>query len=102
MPPLGPSVLDTELLVKRIGIMERQHAALMAAFAPEEVLDIDYEEINADLAGTAAKLRRYLDAPEKPFNVPFEKATSDDLREAVVNYDEVMARLNGTDYVRFL
>lgn len=98
LPPPGPSVLDPELLVKRIAIMERQHAALMTAFAPGDVLDIDYEEINADLAAAAAKLRRYLDVPEKPFKVPFEKATPDDLRTAIVNYDEVLARLSGTAY----
>jgi len=102
LPPPGPSVLDAELLVKRIGIMERQHAALMTAFAPEEVLDIDYEEINGALDDAVRRLRDYLDVPQKEYKVPFVKATPDSLDEAITNFDEVMARLRDTNFARFL
>lgn len=101
-PLLGPSVLDPDLLVRRIGMMERTHDALMAAFAPSEVLDIEYEALNADLPGTVERARRYLDMPQKPFDVPFVKATPDDLESAIVNYDAVVAKLRATSYARFL
>jgi len=102
LPPPGPSVLDPELLVKRIGIMERQHAALMTAFAPGDVLDIDYEEINGALDDAVRRLRDYLDVPQKEYKVPFVKATPDSLDEAITNFDEVMARLRDTNFARFL
>ncbi|HTT97341.1 MAG TPA: hypothetical protein VMF58_04790 [Rhizomicrobium sp.] len=95
----GPSALDPDLLIKRIGIMERQHQALMSAFAPEEVLDIEYEEINSALDAVVRRVREYLDMPQKAYDVPFIKATPNDLRAAIVNYDEVMERLALNNYV---
>ncbi len=96
--PLGPSPLDPELLVKRIGIMERQHRALMEAFPAPQVLDLEYEAINADLPKAVERLRRHLGIPQAPYAVPFEKATPDDLRAAIVNYEAVRARLAQDGY----
>jgi len=101
-PLLGPSVLDPDLLVKRIGMMERTHGALMQAFAPHEVLDVEYEAINAGLPAVVEQVRRHLGIAQKPFDVPFVKATPDDLESAIVNYDAVVAKLTGTPYARFL
>jgi LPS sulfotransferase NodH len=98
----GPSILDVDLLLKRIGIMEQKHLALMAAFAPEDVLDIEYEEINTTLDGVIRRVRDYLDMPQKPYDVPFIKATPDRLEDAVANYDIVRTRLNATPYACFL
>ena len=74
----------------------------MQAFAADEVLDIEYEAINADLSGAIAQVRRHPDLPHKPFDVPFVKATPDDLESAIVNYDAVVAKLKSTPYARFL
>jgi len=98
MAPPEPSALDIDLLLKRIGIMEQKHHALMAAFAPEEVLDIEYEEINTALDDVVRRVRDYLDVPQKPYEVPFIKATPDKLKDAIVNYADVRTRLAETVY----
>ena len=98
----GPSALDVDLLFKRIGIMEQKHQALMAAFAPEEVLDIEYEEINIALDEVARRVRDYLEVPQKSYDVPFLKATPDRLEDAIVNYDDVLARLRASPYGCFV
>jgi len=97
-PTLGPSTIDPDLLMKRIGIMEGCDRRLTDAFAPAETLDIEYEDIDASLDAVVRRLRDYLDVPQVPFKVPFDKATPDRLDEAIVNYDEVRVRLAGTDY----
>jgi len=102
MEPPGPMALDIDLLLKRIAIMERQHQALMSAFAPEDVLDIEYEEINSALDDVVQRVRDYLGVPQKAYDVPFIKATPDRLEDALVNYDEVVAKLGYTDFARFL
>jgi len=102
MEPPAPSVLDVDLLLKRIGIMERQHDALMAALTPDEVLDIEYEDINAALADVVQRVRDYLDVPQKAYDVPFIKATPDNLEQAVLNYDVVVAKLRESGFARFL
>jgi LPS sulfotransferase NodH len=95
-PTLGPSAIDPDLLVKRIGIMDQCDRRLMQAFAPAETLDIAYEDIAASLDAVVARVRDYLDVPQTPFKVPFDKATPDRLEDAIVNFDEVRARLAGT------
>lgn len=98
-PPMGPTHLDPGALLKRIGIMEEQHKRLMGAFLDEPVLDIEYEEINGSLVSVVARLRRYLDLPDKRFTVPFVKATPDDLSEAIANFGEIRTRLAGTPWL---
>lgn len=93
-----PSTLDVDLLLKRIGIMEQKHQSLMAAFAPDEVLDIEYEEINAALDDVVRRVRDYLAIPQKTYDVPFLKATPDRLEDAIVNYKDVRVRLAETAY----
>lgn len=87
--PLGPVALDPEVLLRRIGHMSRARAALLDLFRPEEVLDVEYERLLADLPAVVADTRRHLGLPARPFDVPFRKATPDDLRAALSNYEEV-------------
>jgi hypothetical protein len=96
--PLGRAPIDPELLVKRIGIMETCDRRLMQAFGANEVLDIDYEDVNTALDATATRVRDYLGVPQTPYKVPYDKATPDDLGEAITNFDEIVARLANTAY----
>ncbi len=101
-PTLGPSTIDPDLLIKRIAIMEGCDRRLTAAFAPAESLDIEYEDIDASLDAVVGRLRDYLAVPQVPFKVPFDKATPDRLEEAIVNFDQVRARLAATAYAQQL
>jgi len=95
---LGAGAIDPALLLKRLAIMERCDARLTALFAPEETLDIAYEELAAALAPAIARVRAHLGVPETPFRVPFDKATPDRLADAIVNLDAVRQALKGTRY----
>lgn len=97
-PLLGPSTIDPDILLKRIKIMETCDRRLMDAFDADEVLDIEYEDINAALDVVVARLREYLEVPQAPFRVPFEKATPDMLEKAIVNFEDVRAKLAQTPY----
>jgi hypothetical protein len=96
--PLGPSVVDSDLLLKRIQIMAEWHSKLVSTFAGHEVLDIEYEEINGSLEETVRRLQSFLDLPHGPFRVTFDKATPDNLAETVLNFGEIRDRLAGTPY----
>jgi hypothetical protein len=97
--PLGPTEINPTDLLWRIEAMERARTALMHAFGPDEVLDLEYEQINGDLPDVVARVRAHLDLPDgKPFRVPFIKATPDDLAEVVSNYAAVQRSLQGTRY----
>jgi len=96
--PLGPSIVNSDLLLKRIQIMAEWHSKLVSAFADHEVLDIEYEEINGSLEETVRRLRDFLGLPHGPFRVTFDKATPDNLAETVLNLSEIRDRLTGTPY----
>jgi LPS sulfotransferase NodH len=96
--PLGRAPIDPELLVKRIGIMEACDRRLMQAFDADAVFDIDYEDVNTALDATAVRVRDYLSVPQAPYKVPYDKATPDELSDAITNFDAVVARLADTAY----
>jgi hypothetical protein len=78
--------------------METQHRRLMAIFPRSDVLEIEYEEINTSLQRVVRRLRKYLGVPQNDFDVPFEKATPDDLRLAISNFSEIKKHLLDTPY----
>lgn len=97
--PLGPISVDPGLLQARLKAAERAHGALMDMFRSEDVLDIEYDEINTRLAAVVHRLRDWLRLENSPeFKVAYKKATPDDLRAAVTNFDELSAALAGTPY----
>jgi hypothetical protein len=95
---LGRIRLDPDTLQKRIVLIDSLQRKLMAAFPGEKVLDIEYEEINTEIRKTVQRVRRYLDLPRAPFEVPFRKATPDALCEAIENFAELRERLSGTPW----
>jgi hypothetical protein len=96
--PLGPCMVDADLLLARIRIMDEWHSKLVSAFRDSAVLDIEYEEINSSLEETVRRLRDFLGVPHGPFRVAFDKATPDNLAETVLNFSEIRDRLTGTPY----
>lgn len=100
--PLGPTRIDPELLMERIALMEGAQARLMDAFAPDEVLDVEYEEIRGDVAGVTARMRAHIGLPDTPYEIAHSKFTPDDLKAAIANYEDVARRLAGTPYQAML
>jgi hypothetical protein len=100
--PLGSTEIDPDVLLKRIGIMVENQEALMAAFSQQDVLDIEYEEIQSSLDNVVTRLRVSLGLPSMPYRVPFEKATPNKLSDAIANFSEVRMRLAATPYADYL
>jgi LPS sulfotransferase NodH len=95
---LGPSHIDPDLFIKRVGLMQTMHLRLMSDFKHDAVLDIEYEEINSSLPEVVERLRDHLGVPQRPYKVSFEKATPDDLSIAVENLSALRARLTDTPF----
>jgi hypothetical protein len=102
--PLGPSIIEPALLLKRIAIMEREQNKMMSIVPSEaQVYEIEYTAVANDLQQLAGAMLDFLGLPRKrQFNIPFEKATPEDLREAIVNYEAVRQVLAQTPYSEFL
>ncbi len=100
--PLGATPIDPDLLVRRIEIMAEYQSRMMRAFVGQDVLDIEYEELNCELERAVDRARRFLDLPNKQFSIPFEKATPDNLLEAIPNFEQIEARLRGTAFANQL
>ena len=95
---MGATEIDPRVLLERIAIMADAHRRLMDAFAPDQVFDIEYEEINQNLTETVIRVRDYIGVPQTPFELRFRKMTPDSLDEAVINLTAVRAALAGTPY----
>jgi len=63
------------------------------------VLKIVYEELLTDKTSTLAKIFSFLKIPNKAVQEKTIKNTSDDLREVVLNLDELRAHYAGTPYL---
>ncbi|UWQ21517.1 sulfotransferase [Jannaschia sp. W003] len=103
----GPTALDPALLLHRAGAFEIRSRAMhdyLAALIPaERVIHVEYADLSADPEGTIRGIADHVGValPDR-FALPHRKATSDDLREDVLNYDEVRAAAAGTPFERFL
>lgn len=92
----GATRLDPDTFLRRISLIESLQQKLMAEFAPETVLDVEYEEINRNISDVVRRTREFLELPQKLFRIPFVKATPDAPSEAVENYAELRECLSGT------
>ncbi|MHC4216937.1 MAG: hypothetical protein ACYSU7_00620 [Planctomycetota bacterium] len=61
-------------------------------------LSIYFEDLLLDARATVDRVCSFLDVPPEPVQGGSLKNTSDDLREAIVNFDELRARYVGTEY----
>ncbi len=99
--------IDVEELMARIrrrDVTEERIGAFCEQFETEP-LEIWYEDLLADVRATLERVGSFLgfeltqDAQERS---EVRKVTSDDLRDAIANFDEVEKALEGTDYQRLL
>jgi len=100
--PLGPSHVPLEILSRRIEIMKTQQDLMMVGFVGLDTLEIEYEEINSNLETTYRRLSDFLCFSANSYAVPFVKATPDDLRSAVSNYEEICESLRDGPYAAYL
>jgi len=100
--PLEPVAIDPEMLLSRVRVAESQQQRLMESFDGQDVLDIEYEEIRCSLHAVVARLRGFLELPDNEFTLKFDKATPDELREAIPNFLEIRDRLSHTAYQMYL
>jgi LPS sulfotransferase NodH len=61
-------------------------------------LKIVYEELLVDKQGVLDKIFAFLNIPSKPVQEKTLKNTSDDLRDAVLNFDQLRSQYAGTIY----
>ena len=95
--PLGPTRLDAEKLIEVISIMRRSQGELLASFERCDVADVEYEQLNGDLGAAVRRIADFLDMTLRPYEVPFRKATANDLSTVVLNHDEIVAAVAALD-----
>ena len=108
------SVVDPDALLEGIRnyetfLLSLQKLNSVAQRIGVSTLTIDYEDILADKQEVFNRFFRAIghnpaeEEIERLSGVSrFEKQSSDDLREMIINYDDICARLNDTPYRRFL
>jgi len=106
----GPSVIDVKCLRRYLNSYEnclKMHRLMRAAADKKEVPYgiIAYEDILNDKAGTFTKFFERIGVPVSSDMLAdtlekgrYKKSTSDNLREALINYEEVLEYFRGTRY----
>lgn len=98
--PLEPIHVEPERLVRAI----RQREGFQAAIRPYvdglklRKLHVDYEDLLADQGKVTDQVLGFLDLDVFPLTSAVQKTTPDNLRSAVLNYDELRAHFAGTEY----
>tara|TARA_R110002072_G_scaffold139230_1_gene282647 strand:- start:3595 stop:4329 length:735 start_codon:yes stop_codon:yes gene_type:complete len=102
----APTRIPVSMLMARMESFREQSALMeqyLAQFFGDDQLTVTYEDLARDPVSSIRQISDYLDIslPEK-FTLPFAKATSENLADDVVNYDEITAALAGTAFAGFL
>ena len=87
--PLGPTHIDIEKLANNLAIMKTQSQRLHASFRGTQHLDLEYDDIAANVSAAFARICEFLELPFEDFKPPFRKATPHAYPEIVQNWDEV-------------
>lgn len=97
---LPPSHIEFAEISKLVDRSARQVAEFetFCASLTTPALDIEYSELTRDIDGTVEKVFRFLGLDPVRRPPEFVKATSDDLSEALSNFDDLIAGFRGTDY----
>lgn len=96
-PPVRIGLEEFQPLLERI----ERNGQRMESFLQEldlPLLELYYEDLFLDQPATFAKIFAFLGVEEQPVSSNIIKNTSDDLREAILNFDEVKAHYLGTPY----
>lgn len=92
--PLGATEIDLDLLNQRIEMMASAHQLFqeVSGGLPRSI-DIEYEALNADPRGTIASVFLQLGFDNRPIDLAYSKATPDNLRTAISNFDTIAEAL---------
>lgn len=98
--PSGPVHVDVEKFDRRLRRIAEDKAAIerYAAGLAVPVMTLDYEDLLADHDRAVTGVLDFLGVRRIALRGLTHKNTSDDLRDVVVNYDELRARYAGTPY----
>ena len=100
---LGPIVLDIDLAVKHARYFERLKEALKTlARVFEHVLMVTYEQLFYEPAETNARVFEFLGVEPAEMSSKYKKVTSDNLADAVANYDELVEAVRDTELEKHL
>lgn len=92
-----PVHIDVHAFLESQSALSEQEAAVMAIITGKSVLNLAYEQLSSDFAGTITQVCRYigLDITGHSIEPALQKIGARDLRNVVSNYDELLAH-NGT------
>lgn len=97
MPPIEiDPILFQELLVEREGLENELKQFITSLDLP--VLQVTYEELMIDREKVLAEIFKFLGVRQKPVKSKTLKHTSDDLREIVLNFDDLRSHYQGTQF----
>jgi hypothetical protein len=97
---LPPATIDVAEFDRRLGQIEKEKHALETYASNLELptLFLHYEDLLVDLRATLAEVFSFLRVRFEPTQSKCYKNTSDDLREALSNFDELRSHYIGTPY----
>lgn len=95
-----PLVLDPENFERYLRAVEqrRRDLALYVAHLGLTTVHLNYEDLLLEKDAALERLCEFLEVPPFPIRGECLKATSDDLRDAIANFDSIRARYVGTPY----
>lgn len=101
---LNPIALDVVKLLPRLRTLSKLRERLRELIgAFPSIHWLSYEQLCAEPERACREVLEFLEVdPTVPLTSPLKKATSDDLRSAIKNYDETCRALESTPYYRFL
>lgn len=97
-PPLGPLAVTGAELEESMRLCEESQEELrrFVRALGRPTLSLDYEELRTDTPATLSRVLRFLDVPDAPMASSVAKATEDDLRVALADYDAHRRHFAGT------
>lgn len=102
----APTRIPIPLLMARMESFREQSALMeryIAHFFGDDRLAVTYEDLARDPVSIIKQIADYLDiALPETFDLPFAKATSENLADDVINYDEITTALADTAFAGFL
>jgi LPS sulfotransferase NodH len=102
---LSPLQLDVTRAIKYASKMQKKSLEIDELSKPfSHIMNINYEQLTRDYENTMSRIHEFLrvDKQLTPLKSSVYKATPDDLRHALANYDELQAKVAGTELEKFL
>lgn len=97
LPPFEVDFAEFEEALRNRERTDRESADYVSSLGLP-TLSITYEEMLQDINAVLARTFEFLNVPPLPVKPSTFKATSDDLREVITNFDALRARYAGAEY----